>query len=205
MGISIASRWPISRLEELDLNVTPRTAGFPCAALLAEIAAPEPVGPLLFVNHFPNWQLDQERERELQTTVVARAIERYVGESNPQVILVGDLDADPKSSSIRFWCGRQSLDAMSVCYRDAWESTHSQDPGSTFTPDNPLVREQVVKGMRPFRDWPFRRIDYVFVRFGAHGGNAFDFVSCSHIFDKAKNGVWASDHFGLIVDLRKPV
>jgi hypothetical protein len=27
-----------------------------------------------------------------------------------------------------------------------------------------------VRDTRPFRDWPFRRIDYIFVRFGEHGG-----------------------------------
>jgi hypothetical protein len=54
MGISIASRWPLRAAEEVDLNVTPRTAGFPCGTLVAEVIAPDPVGPLLFVNHFPN-------------------------------------------------------------------------------------------------------------------------------------------------------
>src|SRR5689334_6974135 len=30
MGISIASRWPLGTVQELDLHVTPRTEGFPC-------------------------------------------------------------------------------------------------------------------------------------------------------------------------------
>jgi hypothetical protein len=56
-GISIASRWPLGEVWEPDLNVTPRTEDFACGTLIAEVFAPEPIGPLLFVNHLPNWQL----------------------------------------------------------------------------------------------------------------------------------------------------
>jgi endonuclease/exonuclease/phosphatase family metal-dependent hydrolase len=205
MGISIASRWPLRAVEEVDLNVTPRTAGFPCGTLVAEVIAPDPVGPLLFVNHFPNWQLNYEHERELQALAAARFVEERIGNSNQQVVLAGDLDADPDAASIRFWSGRQSLGDMSVCYRDAWESTHPGDPGHTFTPANPLVKDQVVKEMRPFRDWPFRRADYIFVRFGEHGGHALDIAACARIFDEPVNGVWGSDHFGVVADLAKPL
>jgi hypothetical protein len=88
--------------------------------------------------------------------------------------------------------------------RDAWESTRPEELGHTFTPGNPLVTNGVVKGMRPFRDWPFRRIDYVFVRFGAHGGLALDIVACARVFDEPIHGVWASDRFGLVADLANP-
>ena len=71
----------------------------------------------------------------------------------------GDLDADPDATSIRFWSGRQSLGGMSVCYRDAWESMQPQEPGHTFTPENPLMALANW-------DWPFRRLDYLFVRCG---------------------------------------
>lgn len=201
MGISIARRWPLEEVQEVDLRVTPRTVGFPCATLVARVIAPDRVGPLLFVSHFPNWQLNYERERELQAVAAARFVEERIGESNQQVVMVGDLDADPTAASIRFWSGRQSLGDLSVCYRDAWESAHPGDPGDTFTPRNPLVKDGVVKGMRPFRDWPFRRIDYVFVRLGPHGGLALDISACSRIFDEPIHGVWASDHFGLVADL----
>ena len=204
MGISIASRWAIQELQELDLNVSARTAGFPCTALVAKIDAPQPIGPFIFANHFPTFQLNLEYERELQAVAVARALEERVAGRDDQVIVAGDMDADPRAASIRFWTGRQSLGGISVCYRDAWESVNASDLGPTFTPENPLVREQVIKGMRPFRDWPFRRIDYVFVRLGAHGGRALDVVSCRRSFEHPVNGIWASDHFGLVVDLQRP-
>ena len=105
MGISIASRWGLRNVEELDLNLTLRTAGFPCTTLVAELLAPEPIGPLLFVNHFPNWQLECERERELQAVATARIIEERVAKNNYQTVMVGDLDADPDAASVRFRTG----------------------------------------------------------------------------------------------------
>lgn len=205
MGISIGSRWPLTEVHELDLNVTPRTVGFPAATLAAEIDIPRPIGPVLFVNHFPNWQLNLAYERELQAVTTARFVEERVSCKPQQVVMVGDLDADPEAASIRFWCGRQSLHGVSVCYRDAWASKHLCHPGHTFTPENPLVRDQVIKGMHPFRDWPFRRIDYIFVRLGAHGGNSLDIIRCESTFDEPVDGVWASDHFGLFADLAGPL
>nr|BBH85433.1 hypothetical protein KTC_01840 [Thermosporothrix sp. COM3] len=141
MGISIASRWPLRNIQELDLHVTPRTGDFPCGALIAEIMAPEPIGPLLFVNHFPSWQLQFEHERELQAMVVARVIEERVQRQSMHVVLAGDLDADPAATSIRFWCGYHALNTMSICYRDACNSIHLHEEGHTFTPDNPLMAQ----------------------------------------------------------------
>jgi len=74
-GISIASRWPLRGVWEPDLNVTPRTEDFACGAIIAEVFAPEPIGPLLFINHLPDWQLTHEHERELQTAIVGRVIQ----------------------------------------------------------------------------------------------------------------------------------
>lgn len=161
MGVSIASRWPLEEVQEVDLNVTSRTAGFPCTALVATVVASDPIGPLLFVNHFPNFQLNLEYERELQAVATARFVEERIGKSSQQVVVAGDFDADPEAASVRFWSGRQSLGEMSVCYRDAWQSVHPEEPGHMFTPSNPVVKDEIVKGMRPFRDWPFRRIDYI--------------------------------------------
>lgn len=110
-GISLASRWPLGDVRDVDLHVTPRIADFACATLVAEILAPDPVGPLLFVNHLPNWQLAFEHERELQSVVAARVIEDLAGQHQRHVVLVGDFDADPAAASVHFWSGRQSLGA----------------------------------------------------------------------------------------------
>jgi len=193
-GVSIASRWPLLNVHEVDLQVTPRTAGFLAVALVAEVQAPPPIGPLLFVNHKPNFELALEHERELQALATATHLERLAADRALHVVVAGDFDAPPDAASVRFWRGRQGLGDTSVCYRDAWEHTHPDDPGHTFTPANPMVADGT---------WPLergRRIDYVLVRCADHGPS-LDVVACARIFDRPVDGVWASDHFGVVADL----
>jgi endonuclease/exonuclease/phosphatase family metal-dependent hydrolase len=194
-GFSIASRWPLTDVHELDLHVTPRTADFACGAMTAELLAPAPLGPLIVVYHNPSWKLQLEYERELQAPITGRFVEELVGQRDLPVILFGDLDADPDATSARFWTGRQALGGMSVCYRDAWEGAHPGEPGYTFTRASPLMGD---------RDWPFKRIDYLFVRCGEHGGPLLDIERCELVFDRPIDHVWASDHFGLVADLAVP-
>jgi endonuclease/exonuclease/phosphatase family metal-dependent hydrolase len=194
-GLSIASRWEVREVWEETLHVTPRAD--PSDIAVAEILAPGPLGgTLLFVHHNASWQLGFEHEREMQAVAASHFVEdlldkRKVG----RVILAGDFNAAPDSASVRFWRGLQSLSDMSVCYRDAWESAHPLDPGHTFTPRNPLVVTA--------DNWPLelgRRIDYIMVRCVDHGPT-LDVSSCERIFDKPVDGVWASDHFGVVADL----
>jgi endonuclease/exonuclease/phosphatase family metal-dependent hydrolase len=103
---SIASRWPLG---EVDLHVTPRTEDYPCAAIAAEVLAPEPVGPLLFVAHGPSYQWGAELERELQAVAAARLVERFAEGRRMHAMVAGDFNATPEASSVRFWSGRQSL------------------------------------------------------------------------------------------------
>ena len=174
---------------------TSRMEDFARGAFIAEVLAPEPVGPLLFVNHLPNWQLTFEHERELQTALVGRAIEELAEERDLRhVVLAGDLDVTPEAASVLFWRGRQFLGGMSMCYRDAWGSTHPGEPGHTFTAENPLITAENW-------DWELgRRIDYVMDRYTDHGPT-LDIRACERIFDEPAAGVWSSDHFGGVADL----
>jgi endonuclease/exonuclease/phosphatase family metal-dependent hydrolase len=194
VGIAIASRWPIVRVDELDMRVSERTAASLDVTLAAEIAAPDPLGPLLFLAANPKWEMGHERERELQALTVARFAEAYAARRDAHVVLAGDFDAVPDAASIRFLTGRQSLDGLSVCYRDAWASAQPGAAGHTFTPSNPLVRDGETAWDIP------RRIDYVFVRCDDHGPT-LDVSSCERLFDAPRDGVWASDHLGVRAEL----
>jgi endonuclease/exonuclease/phosphatase family metal-dependent hydrolase len=191
-GTSIASRWPLGELHEVDLQVTSRVAGFAATTMVVEVDAPDPYAPLVFANHLPSWQLQFERERELQSVAAARFIEGLIGDRDVHVALAGDLSSDPDAANVRFITGKQSLEGISVCYRDAWEAVHPGERGETFKTDNRLVADW---------DWPFKRLDYVFVRCGEHGGPTLEIKACELIFDKPVDGVWASDHFGVVADL----
>ena len=45
-----------------------------------------------------------------------------------------------------------------------------------------------------------RRIDHVFVRCSANGPT-MDIRACKRLFDEPVDGVWATDHFGVVADL----
>jgi endonuclease/exonuclease/phosphatase family metal-dependent hydrolase len=198
VGAVLASRWPFGNIREVDLHVTERVDDLPwAAAVTAEVLLPEPFGLTLFAHHKPTYQLGYARERELQAVASARFVETQVAGRDLHGVLLGDFDDTPDSASVRFLTGRQSLDQLSVAYRDAWEAAHPGEPGHTFTPSNPLVRDG---------EWSQelgRRIDYVLVRCGIRGPS-LQIVNCHRIFDQAVDRVWASDHFGVLADLQVP-
>jgi endonuclease/exonuclease/phosphatase family metal-dependent hydrolase len=191
-GITTASRWPIGRAFEIDFHVTERTHDFACTCLVSEILAPEPYGRLWIANHFPDYQLDHERERRLQSLAAARSLESLVVQSPGHVVVAGDMDADDASDSMRFWAGRHVVDDTSVCYRNAWESIHPDERAPTFVPENPNSENE---------DWPFRGIDHILVRC-ADSGPTLRIVSCRRIFDRGATS--ASDHYGLLAELEPP-
>jgi endonuclease/exonuclease/phosphatase family metal-dependent hydrolase len=197
-GSSIASRWPLGEVREVDLHVTERTADFCCVAIVADIRWPVADEPLVFVNHKPSWKSGLEYERERQAVATATFVEELVAGRDRHVVVVGDFDAMPDAASLRFWRGNQSLDGTSVHYRDAWECTHREEPGETFAPSlNPLVESD---------KWPSdidRRIDYIFVRCTDHG-TSLPVEHSERIFDKPVGGAWASDHFGVMADFVLP-
>jgi endonuclease/exonuclease/phosphatase family metal-dependent hydrolase len=197
-GATLASRWPLGKIHEIDGLLTPRAAEFPWGGTLAvEVLAPEPLGPVLFVHHKPVYQLGYERERELHAVAAARLVEELAPDHSRHVVLLGDFDARPDASSMRFWTGRQSLDGTSVCFHDAWESVHGDEPGHTFTPENPRVQDG---GMFLVRG---RRIDYVLVRGGDHGPT-LRVESCERALVEPVDGVQASDHYGVLAELSLP-
>lgn len=186
LGATLAARWPIEPLREID------GGGSWYATLIAEVRAP--IG-LLVAHHKPVWPYGAEHTRERHAIAAARAVEDTLGGADRHVILLGDLDAAPDAASVRFLTGRQSLAGTGVCYQDAWTAVRPGDPGPTFTPDNPLVRD----GDMPCE--PGRRIDYILVRCTAHGPT-LQVAGCERVFTDHAHPV--SDHYGVLADLHVP-
>lgn len=186
LGATLAARWPIEPLREID------GGGSWYATLIAEVRAP--MG-LLVAHHKPVWQYGAEGARERHAVAAARAVEDTLGGADRHVILLGDLDATPDAASIRFLTGRQSLEGTSAGYTDAWAAVRPGEPGHTFSPDNPLVRD----GDMPCE--PGRRIDYVLVRSTAHGPT-LRVAGCERVFTDHDRPI--SDHYGVLADLRIP-
>ncbi|QFG68179.1 hypothetical protein [Ornithinimicrobium pratense] len=77
----------------------------------------------------------------------------------------------------------QGVEGLSVCYQDAWEYVHPEDPGYTFEVANPLVRAgEVSTGVS-------RKIDHVLVRSGLHGPR-LRVAGCERVLDQPDDGVW---------------
>ena len=195
IGAALASRWPFAAVHEIDLSVAPRVPS--AAAVLAEVELPRPFGFTVFVHHGAAYQFGYARERELQAVACARFVEEHLAGRNDHVVLFGDFNDTPDSSSVRFWTGRQSLEGLSVAYQDAWEASHGTERRPHFSPDNPLVRA----GEMPLESG--RRIDYIMIRNGTYGPT-LRVADCRRVLDRPVAGVWASDHFGVMADLECP-
>ncbi|MCV2457810.1 endonuclease/exonuclease/phosphatase family protein [Streptomyces sp. ICN988] len=199
VGAVLAARTVFGRSVSDPLDVTERTAHTDwCGVLAAELLFPEPLGAVLVVHHKPSWPYGWEREREMQALVAARLAESAAAErSLRHTVLLGDFDATPQAASMRFLQGLQSLEGESVCFQDAWSTVHSREDGPTFSCGNPLVRQGDMPEVAD------RRIDYIMLRCGPYGPT-LRVTSCQRVLERPVNGVYASDHYGLVADLSLP-
>lgn len=195
VGASIVSRWPLEVLGQFDLDEP--SGGMPTCWIgslaLVVVAAPPPIGPVILAHHKPAWESHAEAIREQQALRAVLAIEELVGDDERPLVLLGDLDAEPEAASVRFLTGLASLEGRSVRFQDAWAAVHGDAPGHTFTPRNPLMDEA-------WRPRPGRRIDHVLVGCGSKGAPLL-IDDCQLAFEEPVDGVWASDHFGVVVDV----
>jgi endonuclease/exonuclease/phosphatase family metal-dependent hydrolase len=155
------------------------------------------IGELLLVATTASWRLDAEAARERQAVALTDLDARH--RVALPTIIAGDLNASPDATSIRYLTGLQSLYGRSVHYHDAWTVAGS-GPGHTWTIDNQGARDEieVLVGQPDHR----RRLDYVLVGSRhAHPDISARIVSARLTFDKPVDGVWASDHFGVVVEL----
>jgi len=198
-GCAIASRWPMELLEITSLQVEPHAQGYGYAALVARVRAPEPVGELLFVCAKPSWELNREYERERQAVELVRAIARHADPSGVPPIVAGDFDTTPESASVRFLTGKQSLDGMSVHFRDAWAEAGDGTPGYTWTYRNDSA-QGIIDACLHERHHE-RRIDYIFL------GSPHDYArrACLRkarvVLDAPDAGLWPSDHYAVYAEI----
>lgn len=195
-GTAIASRWPHQAIEALDLRIA-GAADVPWATLAASIVLPD-AGEMLFIAATAAWRPAAEAAREQQAIAITDLDARH--RRDLPTIIAGDFNATPDAASIRYLTGRQSLQGRSVLYHDAW-TVAGEGPGYSWTVDNPHARagvEQIVRQPH-YRS----RFDYVFVGgWEAHPKSRAEVQSARLAFDRPVEGVWLSDHFGLVVDLQ---
>jgi endonuclease/exonuclease/phosphatase family metal-dependent hydrolase len=194
-GSMVATRWPHRLAEIVDQRLSD-APDMPWATLAVSVAVPGE-GDMLFIGTTTAWRLGSEAARERQAVAVAELDARQRGVL--PTVIAGDFNAGPQAASIRFLSGLQSLGGRSVCYHDAW-TIAGEGPGHTWSVDNPnaaagidaIVRQAGVRN----------RFDDVFVGgWDAHPKAHARVMRAQLVFDEPIDGIWPSDHFGLMVDL----
>ncbi|CAN5577849.1 hypothetical protein BH20ACT2_BH20ACT2_19080 [soil metagenome] len=187
-GNAILSRWPIARHEHRPLPAPPerderRTV------LFAEIDGPR--GPVQMFSTHLNWRFDQSDTRQDQVRTIAEQV-AATGPRRFPPVGCGDFNAAPDSDEIRMLTGRTTTAVPGLVFHDAWEAAGDGGPGATWSNANPHARADLE---------PDRRIDYVFVGWPKAGG-AGHVTSCRVVGTDPVDGVVASDHYGVLAELR---
>ena len=187
-GNAVLSRWPIDSSTDHDLPYEPAEGEVQRLLLHARTR-----GIDAFCTHL-SWRFHDGALRERQVMAVADLVERSSAPGAPlPPVVAGDFNADPDSTEMRFLTGLASLEGRSVYFQDAWRIAGGGGPGLTWDNRNPVAAAEHEPG---------RRIDYVLVGWRRDGG-AGRVESARVVFDRALTGTFASDHFGLLVDVNE--
>ncbi|MFC5267411.1 endonuclease/exonuclease/phosphatase family protein [Kribbella qitaiheensis] len=136
-------------------------------------------GEQLFVVPTTPWRPEHEAAREKQARDITDLDARH--RTALPTIVAGGFDAGPSSPSIRY---------LTRYFDDAW-AVAGNGPGYTWTVDNPVAAEELARLLGdPDRR---RRIDYILTRCAVR--------SVELVGDDPVEGVWLSDHFGVLAEL----
>ena len=194
-GTAVATRWPHQVRAVLE-NRMADARDIHWWTLAVSVAVPE-MGEQLFIAPTTPWRLDAEAARECQAIDITDLDDRH--RTALPTIIAGDLNASPEAASIRYLSGLQTLNGRSAHYHDAW-MVAGDGPGHTWTVENPVAAAELerVIGQAGHR----RRIDYVFVGSAhAHPRVRSRIAAARLVADRPVDGVWLSDHAGVLVDL----
>jgi endonuclease/exonuclease/phosphatase family metal-dependent hydrolase len=187
-GNAVVSRWPITGEEVRPLPAEDKRDE---RRLVLRADVDGPRGPLQVFSTHLNWRMDHSAVRQAQV----RTIAELIADSRPRrfpPILGGDFNAEPQSAEVQMLTGQREVAADGVVLMDVWQACHPTDAGFTWDNANPYAASQL--------EWN-RRIDYLFVGW-PKARAAGQPVGSSLLGTTPTDGVWPSDHFGLVADLR---
>lgn len=131
------------------------------------------------------------RVRQVRELIPFVADRHRRGEFYPPV-LTGDFNAAPESDEVRLACGYLTAGPVEgFVLVDAWRFAESGDHGMTWDRANPFVARI---------NQPSARIDYVLVGLPPFSGEGA-VRSIRRVAVEPVDGVWASDHAALLVEL----
>ncbi len=186
-GNAALARWPIT-----SSHVFPLPTGASDehrSMLLAEVGSPYGKIPF-FVTHL-NWKLHHGAIREQQVVSVAEHVKQSAPIAGLPPILVGDFNAEPDATEIRFLRGLHAVEGRSTYFADCFGIT-GEGRGITFDATrNPFAA--------PTHEPP-RRIDYVFVR-GPDQAVRGKPLAARVVLDEVVDGICGTDHYGVLAEI----
>jgi endonuclease/exonuclease/phosphatase family metal-dependent hydrolase len=187
-GNAVLSRRPIEATSSVRLPYVPDEREVQRVVVHARTG-----GIDVFSTHLA-WQLHDAALRERQV----RALVKFVSErTDPAApfgpVVAGDFNSEPDSTAVRYLCGLASMDGASTYLQDAWRLAGDAGHGVTWSNRNPHA---ALDGE------PDRRIDYVFSGFHGPTGAGRP-VECRVVAAEPAEGVWPSDHFGVLAVLQR--
>jgi endonuclease/exonuclease/phosphatase family metal-dependent hydrolase len=197
-GSTILSRWPIDASALVPLVADDRPdPPHPGWELRVELLHARTAGLDVFSTHLAP-PPGQGFLRVRQAMQVDEEIGRRAdpGAAVPP-ILCGDFNAEHDADEIRFLAGLTIVDGRSTYYQEAWRAAGRTDPGCTWDGRaNPLAATLHL---------PPKRIDFVFVGDPYRRPGGAGLVEAADLaFHQPLTGVLASDHFGVVADIRWP-
>lgn len=187
IGNAVLSRWPIaeSEVRRLPAGDEPDEGR---VVLYASIDSPSGRIPV-FTTHL-NSAWGQSALRRQQVAAVAEFMQEKTGAFPP--ILTGDFNALPDYDEIRCLTGKTPPPVRGFVLLDAWAYARPLEPGWTWDRRNPHVAATLE---------PDARIDYVFTGLPDATGHGH-ILRADLIGTEPMDGIWPSDHFGVLADLR---
>jgi endonuclease/exonuclease/phosphatase family metal-dependent hydrolase len=188
IGNAVLSRWPITAQAELRLPTGDISARR--VALHARIAAPGGALPM-FTTHL-SYRPGASKVRTEQVRRLAEFAADHLTDCAYPPVVTGDLNAEPGSDELRLLGGLLTPPAVpGLVLIDAWRYAGPADPGFTWDHRNGYQADSMI---------PDSRIDYVLVGLPRHGRGRVQSVRLAGT--AAVDGVWPSDHFAVVTDLR---
>jgi endonuclease/exonuclease/phosphatase family metal-dependent hydrolase len=193
-GSAIFSRWPIDHHELIALPVD-ESAPDPRDRLRSELLHARTAGLEVFSTHLVAAPA-QAYHRVRQVLAIDDAVRARAPAARDAMppIVCGDFNAEPPSDEMRYLVSHAVIDGRSTYYQDAWVVAGDGGPGMTQDPHrNPSYASMHL---------PPKRIDYVLVgdTFERRGAGVVERAEMA--FDRPLTGILASDHFGLVVEVR---
>ena len=188
IGNAILSRWPITAHAAEALPVGATDEGR--VAVHARVDAPGGALPM-FTTHL-TYGPGRSSLRVAQARALAGFVAEHSGGCTYPPVITGDLNAEPGSDELRLLGGLLTDPAVpGQVLLDSWRYAGPGDPGFTWDLRNGYQGGSVI---------PDSRIDYVLVGLPRQGRGRVESVRLAG--NAPVDGVWPSDHFAVVADLR---